>query len=69
VPRENILELPPDAVAPRKDEPRTCWRKVVRKALEHPAHWPLKLVRHTHGITFYHRGPLPDPVERALFEQ
>jgi bifunctional non-homologous end joining protein LigD len=24
------------------------------------AHRPLKLVRHTHATTFYHKGPLPE---------
>jgi bifunctional non-homologous end joining protein LigD len=60
VPRENILQLLPDAVAPSKDELRAYWRKVARRALEHLARRPLKLVRHTHGVTFYHRGPLPE---------
>jgi bifunctional non-homologous end joining protein LigD len=60
VPRENILQLLPDAVAPSKDELRAYWRRVARRALDHLAHRPLKLVRHTHGITFFHRGPLPE---------
>ncbi|MDW6026395.1 DNA ligase D [Mesorhizobium sp. BAC0120] len=60
VPRENILQLLPDAVVPSKDELRAYWRKVARRALDHLAQRPLKLVRHTHGITFFHRGPLPE---------
>jgi bifunctional non-homologous end joining protein LigD len=60
VPRENILQLLPEADAPTKDELRAYWRRVERQALEHLAGRPLKLVRHTHSITFYQRGPLPE---------
>jgi bifunctional non-homologous end joining protein LigD len=59
VPHENILQLLPDAVAPSKEELRPYWRKSYKRALEYLGRRPLKLVRHTHGITFYHRGPLP----------
>lgn len=60
VPRENILQLLPDAVAPSKDELAAYWKRVWRKALPHLGHRPLKLVRHVHGTTFYHKGPLPE---------
>jgi bifunctional non-homologous end joining protein LigD len=60
VPAENILQLLPDAVAPSKEELRAYWRRVAQRALAHLARRPLKLVRHTHGITFYHRGLLPE---------
>src|SRR5947209_12606611 len=59
VPRENILQLLPDAVAPSKDELVRYWRKVGSRALHFLARRPLKLVRHTHGTTFYHKGKLP----------
>ena len=60
VPRENILQLLPDAVTPSKEQLTAYWRKVAKQALKHLARRPLKLVRHTHGITFYHMGPLPE---------
>ena len=60
VPRENILQLLPDAVSPSKEELTSYWKKVAKRALVHLAGRPLKLVRHTHGITFYHRGRLPE---------
>src|SRR5947207_1545589 len=60
VPRENILQLLPDAVAPSKEELAQYWKKVAKKALVHLGRRPLKLVRHTHGVTFYHRGKLPE---------
>src|SRR3954449_3300176 len=59
VPRENILQLLPDAVAPSKDELIRYWRKVGSRALHFLGRRPLKLVRHTHGTTFYHKGKLP----------
>jgi bifunctional non-homologous end joining protein LigD len=59
VPRENILQLLPDAVAPSKEQLAAYWRKSYKPALKYLGGRPLKLVRHTHGITFYHRGPLP----------
>jgi bifunctional non-homologous end joining protein LigD len=59
VPHENILQLLPDAIAPSKEELRAYWRRAYKSALEYLGGRPLKLVRHTHGITFYHRGPLP----------
>jgi bifunctional non-homologous end joining protein LigD len=59
VPPENILQLLPDAVAPSKEELRAYWQKSYKTALEYLGGGPLKLVRHAHGISFYHRGPLP----------
>ena len=59
VPKENILQLLPKAVAPSKEELAAYWRRVWKPALKHLGHRPLKLVRHVHGITFYHMGPLP----------
>jgi bifunctional non-homologous end joining protein LigD len=59
VPKENILQLLPDAVVPSKHELIAYWRKVETRALKHLARRPLKLVRHVHGTTFYHMGPLP----------
>ena len=67
VPRENILQLLPDAVVPSKEELAKYWRKVAKRALPYLARRPLKLVRHTRGTTFYHRGPLP-PVPEAVHQ-
>src|SRR3954464_15526428 len=66
VPRENILQLLPDAVAPSKDELAAYWKRVWKKALPHLGHRPLKLVRHVHGTTFYHKGPLPKDIPKAV---
>jgi bifunctional non-homologous end joining protein LigD len=60
VPRANILQLLPDAVTPSQEQLARYWRKTVKRALVHLGNRPLKLVRHVHGITFYHKGPLPD---------
>jgi bifunctional non-homologous end joining protein LigD len=43
VPRENILQLLPDAVAPSKEELAAYWRKVANRALPFLGHRPLKL--------------------------
>ncbi len=59
VPRENILQLLPEAVVPSKAELQAYWRKVGDRALHYLGRRPLKLVRHTRGTTFYHKGPLP----------
>jgi len=59
VPRENILQLLPQAVAPSKEELARYWERVADQALIHLGRRPLKLVRHVSGITFYHKGPLP----------
>jgi bifunctional non-homologous end joining protein LigD len=68
VPRENILQLLPDAVAPSKDELADYWSRVWKKALPHLGHRPLKLVRHVHGTTFYHKGPLPKHLPAAVHQ-
>src|SRR5205085_2044565 len=60
VPHENILQLLPEAIVPSKEELKTYWKRVWKAALPHLAHRPLKLVRHVHGTTFYHKGPLPE---------
>jgi bifunctional non-homologous end joining protein LigD len=60
VPRENILQLLPDAVVPTQEQLAAYWRRVWRKALKYLGRRPLKLVRHVNGTTFYHKGPLPD---------
>ena len=65
VPRENILQLLPDAVAPTKAELMAYWRKVEKQALEHLGCRPVKLVRNVNGTIFYHKGPLP-PVPKAV---
>jgi len=66
VPRENILQLLPDAVVPTKDELIAYWRRVGKCALEYFGRRPLKLVRHTHSTTFYHKGPLPPDIPDAV---
>jgi bifunctional non-homologous end joining protein LigD len=68
VPRENILQLLPDAVVPTKEELAAYWRKVHTRALEHLGHRPLKLVRHVHGTTFYHKGPLPRDIPNSVHQ-
>jgi bifunctional non-homologous end joining protein LigD len=59
VPRENILQFLPDAVVPSKEELAAYWTGVADRALHFLGGRPLKLVRHVHGTTFYHKGPLP----------
>ncbi|WP_210190448.1 non-homologous end-joining DNA ligase, partial [Ensifer aridi] len=59
VPRENILQLLPDAVVPSKEKLADYWTRVADRALHFLGGRPLKLVRHIHGTTFYHKGPLP----------
>lgn len=68
VPRENILQLLPEAVAPSKEELAEYWTRVWKKALPHLGHRPLKLVRHVHGTTFYHKGPLPKEIPAAVHQ-
>src|SRR4051794_9062453 len=68
VPRENILQLLPDAVVPSKEELADYWCKVWKKALPHLGHRPLKLVRHVDGTTFYHKGPLPKDIPAAVHQ-
>ncbi len=67
VPRENILQLLPDAVVPSKEELARYWNGVAPEALKYIERRPLKLVRHSHDTTFYHKGalpPLPDSVHQ-----
>jgi len=66
VPRENVLQLLQDAVVPTKEELAAYWAKVHKRALEHFGHRPLTLVRHVHGTTFYHKGPLPKDIPSAV---
>ena len=66
VPRENILQLLPDAVAPTKEELAAYWARVHKRALEYLGRRPLKLVRHVHGTTFYHKGPLPKDIPSSV---
>jgi bifunctional non-homologous end joining protein LigD len=68
VPKENILQLLPEAVVPPKQELTDYWKQVWKKALPHLAHRPLKLVRHVHGTTFYHKGPLPKDIPEAVHQ-
>ena len=68
VARENILQLLPDAVVPSKEELVAYWKRVWKRALPHLGHRPLKLVRHLHGTTFYHKGPLPKDISQAVHQ-
>ena len=68
VPRENILQLLPDAVAPSKDELADYWTRTWKKALPYLGQRPLKMVRHVHGTTFYHKGPLPKQLPAAVHQ-
>jgi bifunctional non-homologous end joining protein LigD len=68
VPRENILQLLPDAIVPTREELAVYWAKVHKRALEHLGHRPLKLVRHVHGTTFYHKGPLPKEIPDSVHQ-
>jgi bifunctional non-homologous end joining protein LigD len=67
VPRENILQLLPDATVPGKEELAAYWRTVAKRALPYLARRPLKLVRHSRGMTFYHKGRLP-PVPESVHQ-
>lgn len=67
VPRENILQLLPDAVAPDVAELTEYWTRVHKRALRYLAHRPLKLVRRVGGKIFYHKGPLP-PIPEAVHQ-
>ena len=72
MPRENILQLLPDAVAPPEEELAAYWSKVWKRALAHLGRRPLKLVRHVRGTTFYHKGklpPVPDAVHMLTIEK
>jgi len=65
VPKQNILQLLPDAVVPSKEELASYWRRVAPEALSYIARRPLKLVRHARGATFYHKGQLPPAPSRV----
>jgi bifunctional non-homologous end joining protein LigD len=45
---------------PSQDELARYWNLVWKKAMPYLGRRPLKLVRHVHGTTFYHKGPLPE---------
>jgi bifunctional non-homologous end joining protein LigD len=66
--RENILQLLPDAAVPTKERLANYWGRVWRHALPHLGDRPLKLVRHVHGTTFYHKGPLPKDIPKAVHQ-
>jgi bifunctional non-homologous end joining protein LigD len=68
VPRENILQLLPDAVVPTKEQLAAYWARVHKRALEYLGHRPLKLVRRVHGTTFYHKGPLPKDIPSSVHQ-
>lgn len=51
-------------MAPSPEALQAYWR-VAKRALPHLARWPLTLVRHIDGLTFFHEGPLP-PVPAAV---
>jgi bifunctional non-homologous end joining protein LigD len=53
---------------PSKAELAAYWTRVWKKALPHLGHRPLKLVRHVHGTTFYHKGPLPKEIPPAVHQ-
>jgi bifunctional non-homologous end joining protein LigD len=55
VPRENILQLLPVAVAPSQEQLVAYWRNVAERALPYLSRRSLKLVRHTPGTIFYHK--------------
>jgi bifunctional non-homologous end joining protein LigD len=59
VPRDNILQLLPDAVVPSREALAQYWARTAERALEHLGRRPLKLVLNRHGTTYYHKGPLP----------
>jgi bifunctional non-homologous end joining protein LigD len=67
VPRENILQLLPDAIAPSPEELKRYWRKAAKRALVHLGRRPLKLVRRVGDVVFYHKGPMP-PVPEAVHQ-
>jgi bifunctional non-homologous end joining protein LigD len=68
VPKENILQLLPDAIVPSREELAAYWTRVWQKALPYLGHRPLKLVRHVRGTTFYHKGPLPTDIPAAVHQ-
>ncbi len=44
------------------------WAKVHGARSRHLGHRPLKLVRHVHGTTFYHKGPLPKDIPSSVHQ-
>ncbi|HEU4654846.1 MAG TPA: DNA ligase D [Steroidobacteraceae bacterium] len=66
-PRENILQLLPDAVVPTKEQLIEYWETAGECALMYLARRPLKLVRHVLGSTFYHKGKLP-PIPSSVHQ-
>jgi bifunctional non-homologous end joining protein LigD len=54
-------------VVPSKAELSAYWQRVAKHALRYLARRPLKLVRHTRGTTFYHKGRLP-PVPESVHQ-
>jgi bifunctional non-homologous end joining protein LigD len=52
---------------PTKEDLAGYWRRVAPEALDYIARRPLKLVRHTRGTTFYHKGRLP-PIPPSVHE-
>jgi bifunctional non-homologous end joining protein LigD len=71
-PRENILQLLPDAVVPTKEQLIDYWQRAGTRALPYLARRPLKLVRHVLGSTFYHKGklpPIPSPVHQLKIQK
>jgi len=72
VPRDNILQLLPDAVAPSPEELKRYWTKVGSRAIEHLGRRPLKLVRRIGDVVFYHKGrlpPIPESVHQLKIEK
>jgi len=64
--------LLPDAVAPSKEKLARYWQRVGKRALRYLGNRPLKLVRHTHATTFYHKGrlpPIPDSVHQLRIQK
>ncbi len=71
-PRWNVMHLLPDAVVPAREDLERYWRKVGKRALKYLARRPLTLVRHTRGITFFHKRrlpPIPDAVHSLAIEK
>ncbi len=67
VPRANILQLLPEAGCAVEGEACRLLDACRRSALHFLGGRPLKLVRHIHGTTFYHKGPLAaDPALRSI---
>jgi hypothetical protein len=65
VPRENILQLLPDAVVPKPADLQRYCLSVADRALAHLGRRPLKLVRHLRGVILPHGITASDPASRA----